>query len=58
MSLVRILTSVERVSTNAAAGLLRTSMRILTRLLGRGRHRAWRKQAQENLRRRGHDLRR
>jgi hypothetical protein len=52
MSLVRVVTTLERMSTNAAAALLRAAMRVLTRLLGRGKHRAWRKQARDQLRRR------
>lgn len=52
MSLVRGLTSLERTATNLAARLLELSMRVLTRVLGRGKHRAWRKRAQAEVLRR------
>jgi hypothetical protein len=58
MAVVRALTSVERTLTNAAAAVLRASMAVLTRLTGRGKHRPWRRRAEEQLRSRRKSLRR
>jgi hypothetical protein len=57
VSFVRALTSVERTATNAAAAVLRTSMSILTRVTGRGKHRPWRKRAADEVRRRQQNVR-
>jgi hypothetical protein len=52
--LVRIATSLERNLTNLIAGVLRVSMGLLKRVMGRGEHREWRReQAEADARRRG-----
>jgi hypothetical protein len=57
VSLMNILTSVERTVTNASAAVLRGSMTVLTRLTGRGKHREWRKEAEAELERKQRNLR-
>jgi hypothetical protein len=57
VSFVRTVSSIERWVTNALAAALRTSMAVLTRITGRGKHRAWRKRAEEELKRRQQKLR-
>jgi hypothetical protein len=52
VALVRIVSSVERSVTNALASFLQFAMAVLTRLLGRGRHREWRKRNEADARRR------
>jgi hypothetical protein len=58
VSIVRVLTSLERHATNGLAAVLRAVVQILTRLTGRGRYRGWRRQAEEEKRRRRQGLRR
>lgn len=58
VSVVRAVTTFERFVTNVLAAVLRSSMALLTRLTGRGKHRPWRKRAEEELRRRQKSLRR
>ncbi len=57
VSFVRLLTSLERNTTNGLAAVLRGAMVVLTRLTGRGRHRDWRKQGEAEQERRQRDLR-
>jgi hypothetical protein len=57
VSFVRVLTSLERGATNALTAVLGVSMRVLTRVTGRGKHRDWRKQGEEEQQRRQRDLR-
>jgi hypothetical protein len=49
--IVRIASSVERTVTNALAAVLRLTAALLTRLLGRGRHREWRRHKEAESRR-------
>jgi hypothetical protein len=57
VSFVRTVSSVERWLTNFLGSVLRTSMAVLTRLTGRGKHRPWRKRAEAELKRRREKLR-
>lgn len=57
VSFVRILSSLERGATNSLTALLRVSMRVLTRVTGRGRYRDWRKKGEAEQQRRQRDLR-
>jgi len=57
VSFVRLLTSLERGTTKGLTAILSGSMRVLTRVTGRGKHRAWRKQGEAEQQRRQRDLR-